>query len=937
MRFIINLPLEELAEAERTCFQIEEAQWFYEDFIRPLDPDNLPALNLRNFYMLICQYCPILCDYPAEQHAEAFERFLKYKTRVPVRGAIMLNEAMDAVVLVKGWKKNANWSFPRGKINKEEPDLACAVREVYEETGYDIEAAGLVADGENNKSIEVTMREQSLKLFVFRGVPMDTNFEPRTRKEISKIQWYKLSELPTLKKNKQHQEEKAEPLASNANKFYMVAPFLGHLKKWIGQQRKLDKTNPKHRTTAHQTNEVSATTDVEDQHAEEAGGGTGAIDTLLDAHRQRKQVVQQPVPSDLPEVSQAASPVRRAQPPAHIDTVHNIDTLNKVDLLAILKGGSKPSQEAPPQTPATQIMEEPVMPHSPPHHHLSRMPTLPMAPTLASMQSQAHEPETILPNIPPVRALPPPAQPGKLVPQGRHPNNASIMVTKKEQPQVPALYKQAGDPNFPTSSSQASNQGPSIPPASNLPKPILSQQKASLLDLFKKSKVVEQPVETMANPSTRAEVKDINPKPSTMFVPPQVLSRSSTEKVSPTQPVTNQKANLLAMFKTPSTPKSSHIEDKQSSPQRLSAPVELSAFTSPGHSRESSKADPLSISPGANGHVSVQKRPSPVVADGSQDRSVERSAPGQSHTKRNDIPRVGATINGPLNIPQFDMIAKHHREGQVAVHRNSTKPEKPPAITILPRPENAHEIAPSVLPKANIPPPPEPPRTKQKHGPPKHLRTPMKPVQPPTPNLEAQSTPTKAFHPQILKRPTNFSNNLGEMSPIQPLPSPKQSLPDHKPFHQRVLPSTKADHKKSLLSLFNGPSPLASPSPTTAGMEDNSLASLVSPLSDHRGPQPGLQSQEGSWKEKENNKTIAPTAGPALESPGPRNQIPPNGGIIDDDEPAVEPNNTTTVKSTAMGNNNDDKESPSEHRPSAKETPNELKNLLLGRLANIKI
>ena len=35
----------------------------------------------------------------------AFEQFMMYKKRVPVRGAIMLNEAMDAAVLVKGWKK----------------------------------------------------------------------------------------------------------------------------------------------------------------------------------------------------------------------------------------------------------------------------------------------------------------------------------------------------------------------------------------------------------------------------------------------------------------------------------------------------------------------------------------------------------------------------------------------------------------------------------------------------------------------------------------------------------------------------------------------------------------------------------------------------------------------------------------------------------------
>jgi len=34
--------------------------------------------------------------------------------------------------------------FPRGKINKDEKDLDCAIREVYEETGFDIKEAGLV-------------------------------------------------------------------------------------------------------------------------------------------------------------------------------------------------------------------------------------------------------------------------------------------------------------------------------------------------------------------------------------------------------------------------------------------------------------------------------------------------------------------------------------------------------------------------------------------------------------------------------------------------------------------------------------------------------------------------------------------------------------------------------------------------------------------------
>jgi mRNA-decapping enzyme subunit 2 len=134
---------------------------------------------------LIFRHCPILSGFQPWQHVAAYEEFLSYKNRVPVRGAIMLNEEMDQVVLVKGWKKGARWSFPRGKINKDEPDLECAIREVYEETGFDIQKANLVKDGDNTKYIQVTMREQHMRLYVFRGVPMTTYFEPKTRKEIS--------------------------------------------------------------------------------------------------------------------------------------------------------------------------------------------------------------------------------------------------------------------------------------------------------------------------------------------------------------------------------------------------------------------------------------------------------------------------------------------------------------------------------------------------------------------------------------------------------------------------------------------------------------------------------------------------------------------------------------------------------------------------------
>lgn len=42
----------------------------------------------------------------------------------------LIASAVHQVLLVKGWQKGASWSFPRGKINKEEAEGMCAVREV---------------------------------------------------------------------------------------------------------------------------------------------------------------------------------------------------------------------------------------------------------------------------------------------------------------------------------------------------------------------------------------------------------------------------------------------------------------------------------------------------------------------------------------------------------------------------------------------------------------------------------------------------------------------------------------------------------------------------------------------------------------------------------------------------------------------------------------
>ncbi|KAI8842297.1 Dcp2, box A domain-containing protein, partial [Chytriomyces cf. hyalinus JEL632] len=221
-RFIINVPMDELATVERICFQIEQAHWFYEDFVREANP-RLPSLSLKNFSSHFFAQCPLLVHW-ASDHEQAFSTFMEYKVRVPVCGAIILNEALDMVLLVRGWKSKSGWAFPRGKINKEEPEAECAVREVYEETGFDIRSRL-----RTEEFVERTMKEQRIRLYVIRGVPESTAFLTQTRKEIGvSLEFY----LPGYK-NVDPLSSNAAITSSNTIKFYMVTAFVGALKKWI--------------------------------------------------------------------------------------------------------------------------------------------------------------------------------------------------------------------------------------------------------------------------------------------------------------------------------------------------------------------------------------------------------------------------------------------------------------------------------------------------------------------------------------------------------------------------------------------------------------------------------------------------------------------------------------------------------------------------------
>ena len=902
MRFIINLPREELQSVERICFQVEEAQWFYEDFIRPLDP-ALPSLNLRDFCLLIFQHCPIFSAYSAYHHAQAFQEFLAYKTRVPVRGAIMLNENMDEVVLVKGWKKGANWSFPRGKINKDEPDLACAIREVYEETGYDIKAAGLVEDEKASKYIEMNLREQHMRLYVFRGVPMDTYFEPRTRKEISKINWWKLADLPTLKKKKNQQEGRGEDLAINANKFYMVAPFLPQLKKWISMQRKLDKARREEEapTTSNAIDEDYISVEIP-----EANGVIADVQSnndfglLVDNLRQSAQRVNTGEPPGTSQTSAETTDLTaKLKSFLGVQSSESSKSMNKPlpntsstpevfnnakanGLLALLQ--SKPPIEStrPPQTPMEQVIEQPSEPHSPPHphHQPPRFSNLPPPPAFSVPPIQDSDTMALFqqPQPPQTRPIPPPQQPAQLIPRAAHPLHQKSLPRPHNQQPVMAPYQRTGDPQFAQYSQGPGKQLPSIPPASKLPPPRLNAQSSALLNLFKSGQSTkasaadgeskesglpsQQPLkaippadprkddiisnEPIAQPRVQQQSRQSS-TPAILFVPPQV---SPNAHVAKTNEVVKSKSEhhdkLLSLFRTPSMPSSEPSKTGTTSLQPQSTPVELSALpATPNHSRETSQRD-----------ASPHKLPPAVRIQ----KATKQNATQQNATKHLK-PAVSATVNGPLNVPQFEVLSNTSKEHkQPSAHNGYPQPQKRSPITILARPGSSHAPASAGPPKMateGIP------LTKQEKASAPRLQTFVTPTkdQPPTPNLKGQDGPAKTFQPQILRRPAH-TQDLNEPSPIQPLPSPQQ-----RNFTDRRS-AQPGDHKKSLLSLFTQPSPspiVSPPSAITASAIDLAIDpnSVISPLPPT--PTPHQQADAAFARLK---KTVGPLSQPDGKSSG---------------------------------------------------------------------
>jgi mRNA-decapping enzyme subunit 2 len=218
-RFLYNLPETELTSPERLFYQIEQAYWYYEDF-KADKFSTLPHFpTLKSFASKIFNHCELL-QIVSDGFNKLFADYATYKSKIPVCGCIMLNPGLNKFVLVKDFY-SGSWMFPRGKINESETEYECAMREVFEETGFD------PRDYCNSQDFVTSFQgEKKIQMFIALNVPEATEFQILTRKEISAIEFHSISNIPQ-------------------NTFH-IHPFMPKLRRFISeklkQQKKLQKS-----------------------------------------------------------------------------------------------------------------------------------------------------------------------------------------------------------------------------------------------------------------------------------------------------------------------------------------------------------------------------------------------------------------------------------------------------------------------------------------------------------------------------------------------------------------------------------------------------------------------------------------------------------------------------------------------------------------------
>lgn len=457
-----------------------------------------------------------------------------------------------------------------------------------------------------------------------------------------KIQWYKLSDLPTFKKNKNPTLNQNADIV-NANKFYMVAPFLVPLKKWINQQRRQDAEQALH-YDVHDEEETAATEAVIDEYSPIAAPIEVSQLGVVDPASELKRLL------SVGGASIAMPPVQPPQEP------------QANTLLAMLRGNGANHLQPPqmagtlPTTPMEQMTGYPAQPPSPHYHHPHESPDIrrqppPHFPFNTSPQWNENGPDprfAVGPyvsgngnrmnmSMPPAQGVFGSQNPG-FMPSG-HPDGQ--MQDVQQSNMRPSAFT-------PQDQQGGLQHGPIAPKASQLPPPKLSGHTMNLLNAFKEE-----------SRSSNAGLQ----------APQGAAASLQSPFVFPAQPRNAHQSSLLDLFRSPSA---QHAEPVPTGPSTSSEQQEQPVTAQP-----SAKIAP---------QATIQR---PVTLGAAQRKSsavsmITRTLPRVRLDDTHQFPSLGSgsattlppSKEAPMPGPWGAVSQKASQQKQPAAHIASGEPMK---------------------------------------------------------------------------------------------------------------------------------------------------------------------------------------------------------------------------------------------------------------------
>ena len=192
-RYIYHLTTDELENRIQVMFQLQYAYWFYMDECVHNNP-YLIKLGEIEFIKYMVKHSLFLCVY-IKNIDEALKEWKEYIGKIPVYGSVLIDKTMKNCVLLNICIEGKyHTSFPKGKVDKNETPMECAIRETLEETGYNISSKI-----KEDCYISTIIKGKYVRLYLIFDVNTNYVFLPKTKGEIESINWYSIDKLPLLK------------------------------------------------------------------------------------------------------------------------------------------------------------------------------------------------------------------------------------------------------------------------------------------------------------------------------------------------------------------------------------------------------------------------------------------------------------------------------------------------------------------------------------------------------------------------------------------------------------------------------------------------------------------------------------------------------------------------------------------------------------------